>query len=127
MEALSVGSTEMAGSGRSAVAQSIAELCANQGRLAGNFFFSRAMADHRNAQRFFPTIVYQLSVCVPLKSFILGVTENDFSVPAKALQYLLRKLNIDLILQLTQSLSPPVIVVVDALDECEDHSLVGGI
>jgi hypothetical protein len=111
-----------------AVAQSIAELCECQDRLAGSFFFSRAVADHRNAQRFFPTIAYQLSVSVPsLKPFILGAIENDLSIPTKALRHQLRKLIIDPLLQLPQPLSPPMIVVVDALDECEDQTLVGDI
>lgn len=86
------------------------------------------MADQCNAQRLFPTITYQLSVCIPsLKSFILGVIENNFSVPVKALQDQLWKLIIDPLLQLTEPLSSPMIVVVDTLNKCEDHRLVGNI
>lgn len=118
----------MVGSGKPAVAQSISELCENQGWLAGSFFFSWAMADQCNAQRLFLTITYQLSVCIPsLKSFILGVIENNFSVPVKALQDQLWKLIIDPLLQLTEPLSSPMIVVVDALNKCEDNRLVGNI
>jgi hypothetical protein len=116
----------MAGSGKSAVAQSLAEIFASKRRLAGSFFFSRATANHRNAQRFFPTIAYQLSVSVPsLRPFIFEALEHDPSILSKAPRYQFKDLIIDPFLQLPQPLLPPMVVVVDALDECEDQCLVG--
>ncbi|KIK93400.1 hypothetical protein PAXRUDRAFT_59272, partial [Paxillus rubicundulus Ve08.2h10] len=45
----------LAGSGKSAVAQTIAEKYASQNRLAASFFFSRKEILRRTAQGFFPT------------------------------------------------------------------------
>jgi len=115
----------MTSSGKSAVVQSLAEIFASKCRLAGSFFFSRAMANHHNAQHFFPTITFQLSVSVPsLRPFILEVLEHDPSILLKAPHYQFKDLIIDPFLQLPQPLLPPMVVVVDALDECEDQCLV---
>jgi len=49
-----------AGSGKSAVAKSIAERCKLQYWLAATFFFSRTAPGRNNGHTLFPTIVYQL-------------------------------------------------------------------
>jgi hypothetical protein len=117
----------MAGSGKSALAQSVAQVFSRQGRLAGGFFFSRTIADHHNAQLFLPTIAYQLSISVPpLKSFILGALEADPSIITKSLHYQLQKLIVEPLLKLPQP-SSSMIVFIDALDECEDQSLIGDV
>ena len=95
----------MAGSGKSAVAQSVAQFFARQGRFAGSFFFSRATADRRNPQRLVPTITYQLMVSVSsLKSFILGVLEDDSSICVKAPCYQLQNLIVGPLLKLLRPL-----------------------
>jgi hypothetical protein len=118
----------MAGLGKSAVAQSIAHNFALQHRLAGSFFFSRATTDQCHAQRFLPTIAYQLTISIPsLKPFILGALDQDPSILSKAFPYQFQQLIVGPLLQLPQQLSSPMIVIVDALDECEDQHLVGTI
>ncbi|KIM42298.1 hypothetical protein M413DRAFT_130574 [Hebeloma cylindrosporum] len=49
-----------AGSGKSALAQSIAERCKLQGWSAAAFFFSRTAPGRNNGFSLFPTIIYQL-------------------------------------------------------------------
>ena len=54
-----------AGSGKSALAQSIAERCKVQHWLAAAFFFSRTAPGRNNGHTLFPTIVYQLILSHP--------------------------------------------------------------
>lgn len=52
-----------AGAGKSAIAQSIAELC--EALLAASFFFSRTAAGRSDSSRLVATIVWQLILSVP--------------------------------------------------------------
>jgi RecA/RadA recombinase len=54
-----------AGSGKTAIAQSIAEACQQQGRLAASFFFGRTAHGRNDTTRFIATIAYQLSRFMP--------------------------------------------------------------
>src|SRR5436190_9873198 len=50
-----------AGSGKSTVAHTIAKQCADHGKLAFSFFFSRGKKDRSDTTKFFPTFAYQLA------------------------------------------------------------------
>ena len=54
-----------AGAGKSAIAQSIAKMCFQQGKLAASFFFSRNTSGRDNKTWFISTIVYQLVLAIP--------------------------------------------------------------
>ena len=48
-----------AGAGKSAIAQSIADLCFQQGKLGASFFFSRNASGRDNEMQFISTLVHQ--------------------------------------------------------------------
>jgi hypothetical protein len=106
----------LAGTGKSAVARTVANYAQEQGRLAATFFFSRNTAATRAPSAIIPTIVYQLALCLPsIKQLICATLESyplirDGGVAAqvKTLENVSRAAVSD----------GPFLVVLDALDEC---------
>ncbi|KAF9533228.1 hypothetical protein CPB83DRAFT_757967, partial [Crepidotus variabilis] len=54
-----------AGAGKSSIAQTIAELSAEEGLLIGCFFFFRAASLRNNAKRLAASLTYQLGRAIP--------------------------------------------------------------
>ena len=55
-----------AGAGKSAIAQTIAEMCHRLGILVATFFWSRSAADRNDETRLVASLAYQLVVTIPL-------------------------------------------------------------
>lgn len=116
-----------AGSGKSAIAQTIAEECDQNGDLAGSFFFSRGSPCRSDITGFVPTIAYQLAISVPsIKDSMEGALHLDPSIPDQTCQHQFKKLIINPLLTLRDPVSPKVIVL-DALDECDGEGLIEGL
>ncbi|KAF9069179.1 hypothetical protein BDP27DRAFT_1184003, partial [Rhodocollybia butyracea] len=63
-----------AGAGKSAIAQTVAEACANDRILAGSFFFWRSDSSRNNPARLFTTLAFQIATAMPeLRSIINSV------------------------------------------------------
>lgn len=114
----------MAGSGKSTVARTVARVLKDKNRLGGSFFFSRDRGDLSNASRFFSTLAIQLTETSPaLKNYIVKqITENK-DVMRRGLrdqweQLVFRPL---LSMKKNQPLESLLILVIDALDECENQ------
>ncbi|GAB1318169.1 Vegetative incompatibility protein HET-E-1 [Madurella fahalii] len=112
----------MAGTGKSTISRTIAQSFADKGLLGASFFFKRGERDRGNAALLFTTIAAQLVAMEPaLASPVRAAIEADPAVTHKALKEQFEKL----ILKPLESLrSGPgdikkMILVVDALDECE--------
>ena len=111
----------IAGSGKSAIAQSIAEKYASQRRLAASFFFSRKEIMRRKAQGFFPTLACQMLVFAPfIRPALLDALDADATIPTKVLSEQARRLLQEPLLSSMDSFSNPILIVVDSLDECDD-------
>ncbi|KAF8155501.1 hypothetical protein B0H34DRAFT_498297 [Crassisporium funariophilum] len=113
-----------AGAGKSAIAQTIAELCQEYGLLAASFFFSRTSRDRNSAKRFFSTLAYQLAIAIPkLKERIEKVIEVDPSVVNKSMDIQLKKLILQPLsrIQLSSTQGLPRVIVIDGLDECVEE------
>ncbi|KIK57978.1 hypothetical protein GYMLUDRAFT_116342, partial [Collybiopsis luxurians FD-317 M1] len=54
-----------AGAGKSAIAQTFAQTCAENGSLLGSFFFWRSDSSRNNPQRLFTTIALQMAIAIP--------------------------------------------------------------
>jgi hypothetical protein len=108
----------LAGTGKTAVARSVAVHAHEWNRLAGTFFFSRNNASTRNAAAVIPTILYQLATHHPVfRTPICTAIKADPAVRdrgiATQIQRLLNNLhNADMIPR-------PLLIVIDALDECD--------
>ena len=112
--------TGLAGTGKTTIAQSVAELAHQDGVLGASFFCSRD-SDERNTIEFiFPTIAFLLSEFSPRfrAELVLAVKKKldiGHALPDEQLQKLIIEP-----LRRIGSLVRPVVIVVDALDECRD-------
>lgn len=112
----------MAGTGKSTVARTVARHFADQKRLEASFFFSRGQGDLGHAEKFFMTIASQLAHTLPtLKRHICESVAGDHQIGTQGLSEQWKKLVFQPLLKLENTLSQrlPIILVIDALDECE--------
>jgi hypothetical protein len=111
----------MAGTWKSTIARTVAKTLA-QTRLGGSFFFKRGEGDRGNATRFFTTLAIQLTVQVrPLIPYIASAVEADPAISTKSLKEQFEKLLLQPLsqLQLQDRPASTMVIVIDALDECE--------
>jgi hypothetical protein len=108
----------LAGTGKTTVAQSVASLMVDKKWLGASFFCSRASDNLSNVNLIFSTIAYQLSCYDHLEGLLdtLEKRENiGHASPGQQIDELiiqpLRKMS---------NLLHPIIIVLDALDECKD-------
>lgn len=120
----------MAGTGKSTIARTAAQAFADQRRLGASFFFSRGRGDLGHTRSFFSTIAVQMAK-ISL-SFRRSICKTIVEQPDIAQQAMFEQWN-KLILQPLREMEDqplllhPIIIVVDALDECdsqEDISLI---
>jgi len=117
-----------AGSGKSTIAHTIAEHCANKQQLASTFFFSRGKLDRSDTSKFFPTFAHQLASFIPAtQTSMQRALAADPSIPSQRLADQMKKLIVDPILTITGPITS-LIVVIDGLDECSgDIGLLQGL
>lgn len=112
----------MAGTGKSTIARTVAQFFANEGQLGASFFFKKGEGDRSNASRFFTTIAMDLMAHMPgLISSISKAIDADPTISEKALKDQFEKLILQPLLAIRQA-SPKglgLVIVIDALDECE--------
>jgi len=118
-----------AGSGKSAIFQTVAERYAAKGRLGASFFFLRGAGDRSIIARLIPTLAYQLSLSVrPTEQLIRDVILHEPRIDQQDLEYQFKRLIIEPILAARSTFlarrSKPVVIVIDALDECNDKHLM---
>ena len=119
-----------AGAGKSAIAQTIAELLEKAGLLAAAFFFSRNVAGRNDKTRLVATLVYQLVKSIPeIRAHVLGAVERDlalfsYSIEAQIQALIVKPLNAAANEEaLTPMLlSRPRLIILDGLDECSTTS-----
>jgi hypothetical protein len=112
----------MAGTGKSTIARTVARHFAGQRRLGASFFFSRGHGDLGHAEKFFTTIASQIAHALPpLKHHICEAVAEDHRIGTQGLSEQWRRLVFRPLSKLENTLSqrPPIILVIDALDECE--------
>ncbi|MCJ1464442.1 hypothetical protein MMC07_003055 [Pseudocyphellaria aurata] len=114
----------MAGTGKSTIARTVAQSFAENNQLGASFFFKKGGGDCNNAARFFTTIATDLMVRIPaLIPGIRKAIDADPSISERALKIQFEKLILSLLLEI-KPVSPQalgLVVVVDALDECDQE------
>ena len=107
----------LAGTGKSTIARTIAERLSADGRLGASFFCSRDFEDRRNIQSIFPTLAVQLARNYPeFRSIFVPLVQSDPGI-ARELPY--GQMNRLIVQPLLES-GISTVIVIDALDECED-------
>jgi hypothetical protein len=119
----------MAGTGKSTIARTIANIYHEQGRLGASFFFSRGEGDLGSCRKVFTTLATQLANKSPnLKSHICDAVAENTDISNFGLYYQWEKFILQPLSKLENgSFAEPIIIVIDALDECrgeEDVRLV---
>ncbi|KAF7575831.1 hypothetical protein PtrM4_000710 [Pyrenophora tritici-repentis] len=112
----------MAGTGKSTIARTVAQLFASRGQLGASFFFKKGEGERGNASRFFTTIATDLVACEPgMLPGIRKTLDEDPTISHKALKDQFEKLILQPLLGIKQARSRALarVVVIDALDECE--------
>lgn len=112
----------MAGTGKSTVARTIAHSFAKSKQLGASFFFRKGDEDLGNAKRFFTTIAMELMASLPeMRPGIKEAITLDQQLSTRTLGMQFEKLIRSPLEQMKQArhLRPQRIVVIDALDECE--------
>ena len=113
-----------AGSGKSAILQTIAERFQKPKGLAASFFFSRTAAQRQTEAHLIATISAQLAVSIPAtRPFIDQAVRHDLSVFDKTLLVQMEQLVIKPLIRASlqgERSSPwPSLLVIDGLDECK--------
>ena len=114
-----------AGAGKSAIAQTIAELCSESKLLAASFFFSRTATGRNDHSRLISTLAYQLCQSIPeIRKSIEDAVELDPNIFSLSIETQLRKLIIEPLLRLRDNPNQchgrihPRLIIIDGLDEC---------
>ena len=128
MESLIMWLNGAAGAGKSAIAQTIAQLCYAAGILLASFFFSRSNPHRNNITFLVPTIAYQISTAIPEARVRLErVIDRDPLI-------FTRSLEAQIIALIVEPLQPRIasghftdpatsmrLIILDGLDEIMEH------
>lgn len=111
----------MAGTGKSTITQTAARHYNDQNRLAGSFFFSRGGGDTGHAGKFVTSIATQLAYNIPsVQQHICEAITERKNITSQSLQDQWRQFIIKALSKVQGNFSQSYIVVVDALDECNN-------
>jgi DNA polymerase III delta prime subunit len=109
-----------AGTGKTTIAYTVARDLHKQQKLGASFFCSRDNAECRDPKLIFPTIAYQLGhFYTPFYERVSAVLKADPEVAYSVVPLQLERLIVQP-LQALQGVMPPCVIVIDALDECQD-------
>jgi len=114
-----------AGVGKSAILQSLAEKYCLLERLFGaSFFFSRGKPGRDQGHFLFSTIAYQLALNLPyLRTPIDSAMQANPTLDTKSMTVQMRSLIIDSFRKLSENIEHTPTIIVDGLDECDDHKI----
>jgi hypothetical protein len=108
----------LAGTGKSTIAQTIAERMFADDRLGGSFFCSRDSADRSNLRLIFPTLAVQLARKYPkFRSSLVPLVRSDPECATESLYNQMRRMIVGPLKESGIS----TVIVIDALDECKDE------
>jgi hypothetical protein len=108
------------GSGKSAIMYTSCQAFANKSLLGASFFFSRDQESRSKIDFVFTTLAHRLSFTFPqLRSHIAQALQDTTLLASLSLRRHLRELILIPIRREARSLTSPIVIIIDALDECE--------
>ena len=114
----------LAGTGKSTIAKTVAERLFADDRLGASFFCSRDFEDRRNLQLILPTLAVQLAhKHIKFRSILTLLIRSDPSIAYRQLDDQMK----ELIIQPLKKSGISTVIVIDALDECEDEKSASAI
>jgi NACHT domain len=114
----------LAGTGKSTIARTVAREYSERKRLGASFFFSRGDRDVSHAGKFFTSIAVQLANnALPLRRYICEAIRERSDIASKPLRDQWRQLVLGPLSKLNGNYyQSSYVLVVDALDECDDEN-----
>ena len=114
----------LAGTGKTTIAQTVAERLFANGQLGASFFCSRDFEDRSDLKLIFPTLAAQLARrYAEFRSIFVPLTQR---APEIAQDSLYDQMN-ELIVRPLQESGVSTVIVIDALDECKDEETASAI
>ena len=108
----------LAGTGKTTIAQTIAERAFADGRLGASFFCSRDFGDRSDLRFIFPTLAFQLAQKYPeFRRTLVRLLRSNPEIFNESLYYQMEAM----IVKPLSLLSDPSVIIIDALDECADE------
>jgi hypothetical protein len=108
----------LAGTGKTTIAQTVAERFFADGQLGASFFCSRNFEDRSNLKLIFPTLAVQLARrYTEFRPIFVSLVQSDPGIVHESLYSQADKL----IFQPLKESTISTIIIIDALDECKDE------
>lgn len=115
----------MAGTGKTTIACTVAQTLESRGQLGASFFCTRTSPECRDANRIFPTIAYQLArYSTPFQSALCDALDNDPDIGTRNIATQFERLLKGPLQKVKDKISGKLVVVMDALDECDNQGTV---
>ncbi|CAE6472863.1 unnamed protein product, partial [Rhizoctonia solani] len=112
----------MAGTGKTTITTTLCSILDSNHELGASFFCTRSLPSCREVKFILPTIAYQLArFSSPFRCALLQVLGSDPDVHTKVPRVQFRRMILEPLQTVIRSLPPSIVVVIDALDECEDN------
>lgn len=114
---------DAAGTGKSTISRTIALGFSHRRQLGASFFFKRGEEDRGNASKFFTTIATQLMYSLPdLRPGLKKALKTYPAISTKTMKEQFEKLILEPLSEMARPLE--TILVIDALNECENENHV---
>ncbi|KAG9122958.1 hypothetical protein FRC07_000426 [Ceratobasidium sp. 392] len=111
----------MAGTGKTTIAYTLCDQLQRTQQLGASFFCTRQLPECRDVNKIVPSIAFQLSLfSLPFRHALSEVLEQNKSIHDQPLRDQFEQLVVAPLEKVAHTFAADVIVVVDALDECED-------
>ncbi|KAG8733654.1 hypothetical protein FRC10_012228, partial [Ceratobasidium sp. 414] len=118
----------IAGTGKTTVAYSLCEWLENSGKPAASFFCSRDFPDCRDVRRILPSVSYQLArLSRPFRCAVSSAIEQGPELCNGSVDEQFKKLIAVPFQDIGHTFGADVVIVLDALDECQDKDGVNKI
>ncbi|CAE6422401.1 unnamed protein product [Rhizoctonia solani] len=113
----------MAGTGKTTIACTFSEWLEHHELLAASFFCTRTSADCRDVSRIIPTVVYQLArYSASFQSTLCDILGAEPDAGSKNISKQFERLLNEPLRKMKEAMVDDLVVVVDALDECDDQN-----
>ncbi|KEP46756.1 vegetative incompatibility protein HET-E-1 [Rhizoctonia solani 123E] len=111
----------MAGTGKTTITNTLCSTLDQSYELGASFFCTRSLPACRDVKLILPTIAYQLArFSDPFRGALLQVLSRDPDVHTKVLRVQFQRMILEPLRDVRGSLPVNLLVVIDALDECDD-------
>ncbi|KAG8708771.1 hypothetical protein FRC11_006201 [Ceratobasidium sp. 423] len=113
----------MAGTGKTTIAYTLSEWLERHELLAGSFFCTQTSVNCRDVTKIIPTIVYQLARYSTLfQSTLSDILNAQPDAGSKNISKQFERLLKEPLENVEELMLDNLVVVIDALDECDDHN-----